>query len=362
MSVLVSVVVPTCRRPDLLERCLRALLAQDFNPSAYEILVVDDAAEEETACLVKKLAEQSKVYELVGGSKIREPALVSAQKEAEMYAMRAFEEEFEILPGPPRLRYLPAGHTQGPAAARNLGWQAARGEVIAFTDDDCIPSASWLKNGLEAFEGGVVGVSGQIVVPIPAWPTDYEKNVGALVRSQFVTANCFYALSVLQEVGGFDERFKLAWREDSDLYFRIVKGGYSLAYAPDALVIHPVRAAPWGVSLGQQRKSMYNALVFKKHPRLYRERLQPAPPWRYYAILGAVLVLLSGLLSGAGSITSLSGLLWFGLTANFCARRLRGTARTSNHIIEMILTSVLIPFLSVYWRLRGALKFRVFFF
>ena len=59
--------------------------------------------------------------------------------------------------------------------------------------------------------------------------------------------------------------------------------------APQAVVVHPVRPAAWGVSLGQQRKSMFNALLYQKHPQLYRCRIQPGPPWHYYRIAGALL-------------------------------------------------------------------------
>src|SRR6266702_7252903 len=102
-------------------------------------------------------------------------------------------------------------------------------------------------------------------------------------------------------VGGFDERFSMAWREDSDLVFRLVDhfssgSTSSLLYAPAAVVVHPIRPASWGVSLKQQRKSMFNALLYKKHPALYRQRIQAAPPWHYYAIVGALLVVIGALL------------------------------------------------------------------
>jgi hypothetical protein len=55
-------------------------------------------------------------------------------------------------------------------------------------------------------------------------------------------------------------------------------------------------------------------------------------------------------------------LLWTAFTAQFCARRLRGTSHCPAHLAEMVLTSIAIPPLAVYWRLRGAVKFRVVFF
>jgi glycosyltransferase involved in cell wall biosynthesis len=319
----VSVVVPTFRRPDMLERCLNALLAQNFPPDDYEVLIVDDAACDLTRQQVERFAAQW------AGHTIRYIAV--------------------------------ADSVHGPAAARNLGWRAASGTIIAFTDDDCIPDPDWLRAGVTAFSGSIAGVSGRIVVPLEPDPTDYEYNASHLAQSEFVTANCFYSRDFLSAVGGFDERFTAPWREDSDLFFTLIERGAGYAFEPDALVVHPVRPASWGVSIKQQPKSMFNALLYKKHPLLYRERIQAAPPWHYYRIVGALLVAVFGLSRGSRTLT-LGGLgAWAYLTARFCALRLRHTSRAPKHIAEMIVTSALLPPLSLYWRWRGMLKYRVFF-
>ena len=96
-----------------------------------------------------------------------------------------------------------------------------------------------LANGVSAFVDGVAGVSGRMIVPISAHPTDNERNLTGLQRSDFITANCFYRRRVLEEVGGFDERFATAWREDSDLYFTLRERNYPFAWASGAIVIHP---------------------------------------------------------------------------------------------------------------------------
>ncbi len=200
------------------------------------------------------------------------------------------------------VRYIPVMCSHGPAAARNIGWQAARGEVIAFTDDDCIPTSQWLKAGLAALADGVVGVAGRIIVPLTGMPTDYEYKASYLAQCEFATANCFYRRSALMGVGGFDERFTAPWREDSDLIFTLLECSAKCTKAPDAIVIHPVRPARWGVSIYQQRKSMFNALLYKKHPALYRQKIQVAPPWHYYCIIGALLVVLVGATTGSGLV------------------------------------------------------------
>src|SRR5690606_30571680 len=113
----------------------------------------------------------------------------------------------------------------GPAAARNVGWRAARCEVVAFTDDDCIPDPGWLAAGTRAVEQGFAAATGRVVVPLPDAPTDYERDAAGLARAEFVTANCFCRRSVLEALGGFDERFSAAWREDSDLHFALLRAG-----------------------------------------------------------------------------------------------------------------------------------------
>src|SRR5690606_10619854 len=103
--------------------------------------------------------------------------------------------------------------------------------------------------------------------------------------AEFVTANCFVRRTVLEAVGGFDERFRAAWREDSDLHFVMLERGLKLMKVPAAVVVHPVRPARWGVCLRIQRKSQYDALLYKKHPELYRRRIGPNRPRDYYAIV-----------------------------------------------------------------------------
>lgn len=240
----------------------------------------------------------------------------------------------------------------GPATARNRGWRRSRAAIVAFTDDDCIPDADWLRRGLAAFDEKVDAVVGRIVMPVSGRPTDYERDAQGLERAEFVTANCFCRKAVLQRLGGFDERFRLAWREDSDLHFRLLELGARIVHEPRAVVVHPVRPGPWGVSLRQQRKIIFDALLFKKHPRLYRERIRGAPRWDYYA---AVAALLLGLLHPG------FWLVWLALTARLCWKRLRGTSLAPRHVLEMIVTSIVIPPLATFWRFLGALRFRVAF-
>jgi glycosyltransferase involved in cell wall biosynthesis len=238
----------------------------------------------------------------------------------------------------------------GPAAARNRGWRRARAPIIAFTDDDTEPHEDWLKYGLEAFLPGVDAVCGRLVMPIPERPTDYERDAQGLERAEFVTANCFVRRSALERVGGFDERFRLAWREDSDLHFKLLRAGARIVREPRAVVVHPVRPAPWGVSLSQQKKVMFDALLFKKHPDLYRRQIRKSVRWDYYLTVGTLLL---------GAVQPWFLAVWVFMTGRFFVKRMRGTSLRPAHVAEMLVTSAAIPFLSVFWRLVGALRFRV---
>lgn len=341
----VSVVIPTYHRTDLLRRCLGAVChsAAICDPGMVEVIVADDAADEETRRCVESF----------GGRDVE-------------------------------MRYVPVAGRHGPAAARNAGWRAARGEIIAFTDDDCVPQPGWLSAGLDAFASPhVLGVSGRIVMPFQHGradgrglgkakllrrPTDYEVNATNLARAEFVTANCFYRREALEAVGGFDERFRTAWREDSDLFFSLLEhaleqrhngyGSATFVRAPDAVVVHPIRPADWGISVRQQARNRYNALLYKKHARLYRERLAPVTPWHYYGIVGSLLAALAGLVLGRTGVARTGALLWLILTGRFLAGRLAGTSREPAHVLEMALTSAVIPPIALYWRLRGAIEHR----
>ncbi len=332
MTVEVSVVVPTFKRPDLLENCLKALLKQDFDPDAFEIVIVDNAGSDAARRLVQSYSARNQD--------------VGAGSRAGAH---------------PAIYYLEEVERPGPAAARNVGWKFAHGEIVAFTDDDCLPDRKWLAEGVRQLHEGYDAVTGRVVVPISGIPSDHDKNISRLETAEFVTANCFFRCRALQATGGFDERFTVAWREDSDLHFRILSLSLKIGRASKARVVHPVRPAAWGVSVQEQRKSMYNALLFKKYPALYRERIQPRPPLRYYAIVLCAVGLIASLLAREANFALVLGVLWAMLTGEFVLQRLRGSKHTLSHIAEMIVTSILIPPISIYWRIYGAVKYRVWF-
>ncbi|MGY6271344.1 glycosyltransferase family 2 protein [Achromobacter denitrificans] len=315
----VSVVVPTFKRPELLARCLEALARQRFSHDDYEVLVCDDAA--------------------------------SSATQSQVGALR------ETWGNRPALRYVPVAGTRGPAGARNLGWRSAKAEIIAFTDDDTIPEPEWLGHGVRALAPDVAAVAGATDMPLPDPPNDYERDAAGLTRSEFITANCFVRRSALLAVGGFDPRYTMAWREDSDLHFALLDRGLAVKREPLARVLHPMRGARFAAGLGMQKKAMFDMLLRSKYPVLYRRRIQ-STAWRYYLGVAAAFVAAIALgVAGYPFAAAAAAAVWLGLSTNFFLRRLRGTRRSARDVADLAVTSACIPLLSIWWRLVGWIRF-----
>jgi GT2 family glycosyltransferase len=202
---LISVVVPTKGRLASLERCLQALRNADFEPERFEVLVANDRGGE-------------RVDSLVG----------------------SFAGALRVAIARPR--------RTGPSAARNAGAAAARGAYVAFTDDDCEPSPTWLgalERSLEANPGAAVG--GRVVNGMP-------ENLGAVVTQVvvdalhahfnrdpraprfFASSNVAFPAAAFQTLGGFDEDARYA--EDRELCERWIRTGHRFVSAPQAIVVH----------------------------------------------------------------------------------------------------------------------------
>lgn len=321
-NIKISVIIPTYRRTFLLKRCIDSVAKQDFDFKSYEIIVVCDGCDRGTETVVNEFKQK--------------------------YPEHIFQ-------------FAQTNKRSGPACARNVGWHLASGELIVFTDDDCFAHYSWLNNFWNAYRQcglTTAAFTGNVVVPLPNKPTDFEKNLSNIERSEFVTANCACSKTALETVDGFDESFSMAWREDSDLHFKLLSANIPIFKINDALIIHPVRNAKWGVSLYEQKKSMYNALLYKKFPTFYRTRIESEPHWSYYFIIFFFLAALVFAFTQIWLLLFLCLMSWFSLTSNFFINRISGTSKKITHVFEMIITSLLIPFLSVYWTLYGSFRFK----
>jgi glycosyltransferase involved in cell wall biosynthesis len=245
----ISVVIPTYDRIETLRHVIPSLLRQDLRAERYEIVVADSNSNDGTAAY---LAEIAREY--------------------------------------PRVRHLPGPYT-GRAMARNAGIEAARGEIVMFTDADIIASPDLLARHLarhrERRDVAVVGMELQV-----ASLADYARlrdrpherqplhpgSRKTLSWLYFLTGNASVRRADLDRVGRFDEAFTGYGHEDLELGFRLRQAGIELVYEPLAVDYH------WHpVPYDEQKDKMALAgrstvRFFRKHPTFgVRARLGMTP-------------------------------------------------------------------------------------
>lgn len=251
------------------------------------------------------------------------------------------------------------GRGRGPAAARNDGWRRATATWVSFLDDDVVPTSSWttaLRVDLEGSPARVAGSQGRVYVPEPVdrRPTDEERNVAGLERARWATADLAYRRAVLAAVGGFDERFPRAYREDADLGLRVVRAGWQIRPGRRA-VTHPVRPGPWWASLRRQRGNRDDALMRRLHGRAWRD-LVGAPPGRFRDHLvttTAGIAALAAASTGHRRAALGATALWAALVGELAHARIAPGPRAAREVAAMVATSVLLGPLAVAQRLAG---------
>jgi GT2 family glycosyltransferase len=169
------------------------------------------------------------------------------------------EAESEKLSEKLDIKIIPSGKV-GPAEKRDLGAQNAKGEILAFTDDDAFPNPKWLKNALPYFEDNAIGAVGGPAVTPPKEKI-WRKISGHIYASPIMSGsyrrryvpsgkvcedydlpsvNLIIRKDVFLKVGGFDSTFYPG--EDTKLCLEIKKLGYKIMYDPKVLVYHHRRA------------------------------------------------------------------------------------------------------------------------
>jgi histidinol-phosphate phosphatase family protein len=264
-----------------------------------------------------------------------------------------------------------AGHLEivvsggrGPAAARNVGWRHVRSPWVAFLDDDVLPPPDWLERlcaDLAGLPDDVAASQGRIRVPLPADrpPTDWERNVAGLEHARWATADMAYRRVVLAAVGGFDERFRRAYREDADLGLRVTRAGHRIVTGRREMV-HPVRPAGATVSLAMQAGNAEDPFMRALHGRQWRRDAGVPPgrrPWHLATVAGAAAVVVAGL-AGRRRAAAVAAVAWAALTGDFAWRRIAPGPRTRDEVSRMAATSVVLPFAATWHWLRGLATLR----
>lgn len=199
-SLFISVVVPHHNGIADLKECLLSLVSQSYPRERFKIIVVDNALDRD---LKTKLSSYLKNITII-------------------------EEE-----------------RKGVSYARNKGVSRARGEIVAFIDQDCVAEPDWLANIAMAFSKNkkAAVVAGEIRAfrPRTAVERYYEtlmcqKRNLSFPLPYFVTANVALRRSVFDEIGPFDSGFPSC--EDVDMSWRLIDNGYEIEYAPQAVVYH----------------------------------------------------------------------------------------------------------------------------
>lgn len=201
-SLKFSIVIPTCRREDLLARCLESLQpgAQTGESETYEVIVTDD-----------------------GRGKTAEAMM---------------REKF------PWAQWV-QGPARGPAANRNNGANRATGEWICFIDDDCIASKEWLSAIRNAsLDESLDLIEGQTTIPDKT-DTPFEHAVSNHTGGVYWSCNLAIRRERLTSLGGFDEDFLEAASEDMEFAHRFHAHHFRSCFLPEALVYHPVRPMNW---------------------------------------------------------------------------------------------------------------------
>jgi glycosyltransferase involved in cell wall biosynthesis len=227
----VSVVVPTRDRAERVRVVLEALGQQTLPRDRFEVIVVDDGSA---------------------------ASLSSAGAD----------------------RLLRHDSPRGPAAARNTGWRAARGPLVAFTDDDCRPEPGWLEAGLRAHRLSPGAIVQGRTRPEPADERSLDRPHSRSVRVDrlgpfFQTCNVFYPRELLERVRGFDERIPTPSSEDADLALRALATGSGAVFAEDALVNHEVVVRSLGEAVRFAARWRTLPALVARHPEIRR-----AFPWR----------------------------------------------------------------------------------
>ncbi|GAA2519248.1 glycosyltransferase [Streptomyces levis] len=318
-----AVVVPTLVRGTLAD-CLAALVAAN-GPRPEQVVLVDDRPEP-------------------GPGGLEHPLSVLGD----------LRERTTVLTGGGR----------GPAAARNTGLRAVTAPWTVFLDDDVQVGPHWcdqLAEDLTEAAPDVAGVQGVIAVPLPGErrPTDWERGTAGLARARWITADMAYRTEALKQVGGFDERFPRAFREDADLALRVLDAGWRIRRGRRT-TRHPVRPADRWVSVRQQRGNADDALMRRLHgPDWWDKAAAPRGRFRRLADVTTAGVAACALaVAGRPRAAAACALGWAAGTAEFARARIVPGPRTRQEVTTMLATSVLIPPAATWHRLSGAWRHR----
>ena len=257
-----SVVVPARDAAATIGACVAAVLAQRFPADRRELIVVDDGSRDGTAAVARD----------AGARVVSETG-------------------------------------RGPAAARNAGARAASGDLLLFTDADCVPDPDWIARLVAPFrDPDVVATKGAYRTEQPQLvarfaQAEYEdkyRRMRHFPTIDFVdTYSAAYRRDAFLLAGGFDERYRQAANEDLDLSFRLAEQGSRMIFVPDALVRHTFPTRLRDYARRKYKVGYWKPLLHRDHPEKAKSDSHTPGTLRLQIVLAAL----------AGAL-AVPGLVW----------------------------------------------------
>ena len=157
----------------------------------------------------------------------------------------------------------------GPGISRNIGWRKGSGKYVAFIDDDCLANKDWIEGLQKVFsENDIGGIEGGITTTNNKGEVIDFNPPNRFKWDRFKTANMAIRRDILDEIGGFDERYFLH-REDTDIAWRVIDAGYRMVWVPECIVHHPEPIGIHGAIYGAYPRS--EQLLYHCNPRKFVE-------------------------------------------------------------------------------------------
>jgi GT2 family glycosyltransferase len=319
----VSIVVPTHHRPEMLSRLLESFRHLTYPSYRLELIVV-------------------------GGD--HDPG-------------REVVEAFRASVDFPVAYYIvPDDALHSASFKRNAGARSARGDILAFTDDDCVVHPDWITAAVPLFQDAHVGsVEGVVEIPKPDRPTlTYKGSQRLSLPGGYQTCNMLYRKAVFDECGGFDLSFPY-YLEDTDLAYTVLERGYAIPFAASAVVSHPVQLGRPLKLLIVARSVEQMPYLFVKHARS-KARLEACiRPFNRSHYLYLALYATASLVALIDPVVGVV-VLAFGLSILLpvhLAHDLRGVRVTASEFALMALCQPVVPILRLFYWLKGLLAIKL---
>jgi len=333
---IVSIVIPTFNRLESLKACLAGIQNQSYPSDRFEVIVADDGSSDGTAEFLEAHCKTSEQY-----------------------------------------RFVRCTHA-GQANARNVAAKIAKGEWLAFIDDDCVPSDKWIEEASTHFDNTDISIiEGQVISEARDLKC-FDRTMEVTQGGRFLTCNIFYRKSEFDRVCGFSVGFP-RYREDTDLAWRVL--GHQdptnrSIFESKAEVCHRVNRFTIGGLIRQAfrlKRAYYEARLCKEHPKKYRSqfaffRIFNPTTIISYPLLFSIVLVITASLQGASRWGVLIGailvlycyattvVLYFSVHGGVSVVRMMRDAKSITQALSLWWIVLISEF---FWGVCGALRFRV---